>query len=431
MFNGLKYVKLLLVILVCVLAFPFGYHKNIAVREGYTNKLSVIKGDSITVYLDCKEKHRKGQFLLYDIHYNAIDSAIASCNEQKINTLKPWGEGFGYNPTIGHPTNKLKSGIYFWYKFIPFIVTEKKKCDITLVIPLMNIQTESSFGGKSFYDYNSSDNDPAGTLSIKRPTRFSAKSEAFILWLDSLYPNQNYMSDYDLEDLSAFENSKMLIFYDNIPFISKKARENIDAFIKKGGNILVLTSNIMNNILSINSTEHLLIFNSHNKGNSSSYLWNDNEKQNTPNYFSIGGSYECNFSSDTSLTFAGYKIISTKNPLLTGVDNFESELYTIANDLYASPPLVWANGLPILDTSKVNYYRSEIIAYGINRYGNYANTGTFFIFQNNPTSGYVINTGCMSWTKSEQLKNKTISNTIKNCIEILKSGKSPFVKDAI
>ena len=116
---------------------------------------------------------------------------------------------------------------------------------------------------------------------------------------------------------------------------------------------------------------------------------------------------------------------------LTGVDNFESELYTIANDLYASPPLVWANGLPILDTSKVNYYRSEIIAYGINRYGNYANTGTFFIFQNNPTSGYVINTGCMSWTKSEQLKNKTISNTIKNCIEILKSGKSPFVKDAI
>jgi len=132
-------VKLLLVILVCVLAFPFGYHKNIAVREGYTNKLSVIKGDSITVYLDCKEKHRKGQFLLYDIHYNAIDSAIASCNEQKINTLKPWGEGFGYNPTIGYPTNKLKSGIYFWYKFIPFIVTEKKKCDITLVIPLMNI----------------------------------------------------------------------------------------------------------------------------------------------------------------------------------------------------------------------------------------------------------------------------------------------------
>jgi hypothetical protein len=431
MFNGLKYVKLGLVILVCVLAFPFDYHKNIVVREGYTNKLSVIKGDSITVYMDCKEKHRKGQFLLYDIHYRAIDSAIAFCEEQKISTLKAWQESFGYNPTLTYSANKLKSGIYFWNKFIPFIVTEKKKCDITLVIPLMNIQTESSFGGKSFYAYNSSNNDQADTLSIKRPARFPANSEAFIIWLDSLYPNQNYMSDYDLEDISIFENSKMLIFYDNVSFISKKARENIDAFINKGGNILILTSSVMNNILSNNSTENLLIFNSHHKDNSSSNLWNDHEKQNSPNYLSIGGSYECNFSSDTSLSFLGYKIISTKNPLLTGADNFQSELPTLTNDLYASPPLVWVNGLPILDTSKVNYYRSEIIAYGINRYSNYANTGTFFVLQNTPTSGYVINTGCMSWTKSEQLKNNTISNIIKNSIEILKSGKSPFVKDAI
>ena len=39
----------------------------------------------------------------------AIDSVVASCDEQKISTLKPWQEGFGYNPTLTYSTNKLKS----------------------------------------------------------------------------------------------------------------------------------------------------------------------------------------------------------------------------------------------------------------------------------------------------------------------------------
>jgi hypothetical protein len=94
----------------------------------------------------------------------------------------------------------------------------------------------------------------------------------------------------------------------------------------------------------------------------------------------------------------GYKICINNSPLLEGTNLKKGDIISLPTHEYDGTPIknYDIEGFPLIDNSKLKFYKSEIIGYDFGFRG-IKTCGTFFVFQKTPTSGIIINTGTTDW----------------------------------
>ncbi len=76
--------------------------------------------------------------------------------QQTMRTINPSEFGFGYKVTKRIKIPNLPSGVYLWDNTVPMIIRAKEP-KIVVVYPSNTANAYSNSGGKSLYNFNSSD----------------------------------------------------------------------------------------------------------------------------------------------------------------------------------------------------------------------------------------------------------------------------------
>jgi len=412
------------------------------VFHGYTDKISYKPGETVSLYLSAPES---GPHLieLKDANGRVVFTFDTWVHPQKINTTKPWADGFRYNHTVSIklPVN-LKSGFYRFTGDIPLICKGTHASpDVTVIFPSNTYNAYCDHGGKSLYRPG----DPKTEAAIYRSTVVSHArynpvapgdpgnfNESFFRWMEKLEYNTHYIADIDLEDYAEIANSKVVIISGKSEYWTRAARLNIDKFVASGKNVLVLSGNTMYWQVRHNFRKNLMVCYKSNNLDPlhdtlySTYYWTTPEL-NYPVNTSIGADFiGGGYPMKVANPLHGFKIVQDASPLLKGTGLKKGDLLhlpTIETDGAPVKKMVLPGSaeIPEIDNSKLNFHKVELIGYtfSINP-NNKPGLGTFMVFQKTPASGTVVNVASTDWCSSNGIggkDSKKIETITKNMIE--------------
>lgn len=380
----------MLIIFLALLVALFLNNKSyyVPIVNGYTNKQSYFQKDTAEFFILFTNINRKAQLVIYDVNEHPVDSVVCRADTFFVRSKVVWRQGMGYQLAFKYPCNRLRPGVYLLEKQIPLIIKSKEIPEITVVIPLINYHALNATGGKSFYSYNSSDKKFADTLSLKRPMALDNYSRLLLPLLNKLYGNKvNYIVESDIESPELIDRSRLIIFYGNLQFISEKMRLNIDRFVDRGGNMLVLTEIFMNSKLVYDDNKQLISVNSNEKLQG----WNRGNSH-SPNYTTTGNSIELNGNIVYPPNpFDGYKI--TDNTFASWTNKHVGDTIVFNSSSYSSPPLKYINSKLEIDSDVFKSHEKKILAYGMGIRDGNSVVGCAFYFRKTKKSGKVINLG--------------------------------------
>jgi hypothetical protein len=405
--------------------------------NGYNNQISYNAGDTVDVFLS-GPANANTSIRLFDTQGNVAFETSTAINPQVIKSQKPWVEGFMYEKTFSFkiPSN-FKSGIYTWNKKIPLIVrSNNKTVDITVVYPSNTVNAYNYAGGRSLYAPDG-DNRSMVVSFLRSHTIWYQK---FYEWLDEQVYSINYVADSDLDDYNEIAQSSMVVIAGHSEYWTRQARQNIDAFIQSGRNVIILSGNTMWWQVRYAPQQNLMICY---KGNPADPLsgteyntinW-PQKSLNYPVYPSIGVDYtQGGFGQTLPDRWDGYKIVNDKSPILAGTSLKNGDMLHIKSTEYDCIPVVKmipqdSTEIPAIDYHKLKCYKAELIGYDFAQnlvHGAYKQQGlgTFVVYQQTNKTGTVVNTATMDWCWNiiyDEFKVMT-----KNMIDLSLSGKSLF-----
>jgi hypothetical protein len=405
---------------------------NSAIIDGYTNKTSYIPGDTVKFSINAK-KTGTHYLKIYDLNGKVVHQIEAQIQSQTINTSKPYEEGYGYLQSFEWVLPPLKSGIYSLEKKISFIVMNKETiADFTFVYPINTICAYEESGGKSFYDFNSSENKRANKLSFLRPIRFTTYSisESFLKFLfNQTEFTIQFISDRELDKPILWQNSKALIIGGHSEYWTRESRKNFDEFVNNGKPAAIFSGNTMWWQVRYESDDNTLVCYKEAKLDPIqdslllSVNWFEPYLQYSI-YQSIGADFNFGGYGDSKeySGFRGMKILNN-HPILQNTSFKVGNMIPFITHEYDGIPYSYINneGLPVLDTSLWNPHYFELIAYD-KAYRNGNRTGSFFVFRNSEKSGLVVNfasTNALStaFDNNPKAMRKLLINTMKYLLE--------------
>lgn len=410
--------------------------------HGYTDKISYQPGETVSLFLSGPENDAQ-QIALNDVNGNNILSFQASVRVQPIANVKPWLNGFEYvkTTTFKLPDN-LKNGFYRLTGDIPVICkSTDTTTDITVVFPSNTYNAYNDYGGKSLYRPG----DPNTEAAIYRATvvsflRYNPASaglsgnfnESFFRWIEDQNYNARFIADTDLDNYSEIENSKIVIIAGKSEYWTRKARTNIDKFIASGKNVLILSGNTMYWQVRYNSKQDLMICY---KSNNADPL--TNTIYSTCYWETPGLSYPVNASIGADFYGGGYPmkvgnpsngftIVNEASPLLKGTGLKNGDLLNLPTIETDGAPvkkmiLPGSTEVPVIDNSKMNFHKIELIAYTFSlNPDNKPGLGTFVVCKKTPESGTVVNVASTNWCASNGIggeDKQKIETITKNMID--------------
>jgi hypothetical protein len=418
--------------------------------DGYTNETAFFPGDTMSVFINAKCNCDKEELEILDLYGNIVDKIIVNIEPQSISNKSPWELGFGYLETFKYKIPSLKSGFYFIENQIPFIVKSTSVKPITLVYPSNTINAYNRQGGQSLYTIDTLKGHETNIVSFLRPQPFGDiyAEKDFYSWIENQYPGEiNYISDKDLDNISSFENSHVLLIPGHNEYWSRKARLNFDLYIDNGGNSLVMSGNTMFWQIRYDSiTNKLICFRDLKEDPLAETLYAttvwSNDKLKLPIIKSIGADFTLGgYGNGFDEGWDGYKIITPGSPLLENTELIYGDIIDLPTDEFDGSPLLGLDNrnIPILDTMKLGFKKIELIGFdfGVEIFGTdlessgKRTTGTFIVFQKSDSSGVVINTGSTNWCSNTSLKGRTgevVKKITLNSINLLLNDKLPFSK---
>ncbi len=405
-------------------------------RDGYTNKISYHPGDTMITYMSYNTTSDQLKTIkLYDMGGNVIDKIECKITEQKPDSLDPWMNGFGYQPTFQYVIPALQPGVYLWGKKIPFIIKSTTPQNITVVYPSNTTNAYCSSGGKSLYGFNSTDSKESKIVSFLRPMELDHATAEFFKWI---YQEKefsiNYLCDFDLENYASISQTKLIIIIGHSEYWSRKARENFDRFVDNGGDAMVLSGNSMwwqvrydtikNQLICYRDTQEDPLSDSLLK----TINWHA-PSLNYPTEKSIGTHAEGFSYGDKKRS--KLKIINEKSPLLEGTNLKNGDFLSLPTHEFDGAPVesFTLDSIPIIDNKKLNFYKVEPIAFGWGDYYNQKRATTFIIFQKTKTSGKIINVASTDWCSERGMGGKSgteIKKITKNMIQKLIKKETVF-----
>ncbi len=145
-------------------------------------------------------------------------------------------------PTFGKGTQKT----IFWVREDHLGSTSK----VIFLSAVNTYQAYTFFGGKSVYDFNSTDG-PANKVSFNRPYRNSGLGDfklerPLIVWAENNSYTMEYAAESDLEvDGDLLDNYEVVIIAGHSEYWSWNMRQRLKAFINDGGRLINLSGNTM------------------------------------------------------------------------------------------------------------------------------------------------------------------------------------------
>ncbi|MGI8554142.1 MAG: N,N-dimethylformamidase beta subunit family domain-containing protein, partial [Dehalococcoidia bacterium] len=139
--------------------------------------------------------------------------------------------------------------------YINFVVrADGTAADIVYQEPVATYQAYNNWGGKSLYDFQSTNNVPAVKVSYNRPyTDWSGAGSFFdgdynmVRWLEEQGYNVTYITSVDLhENPRIMNNRKVFLSNFHDEYYSRPMRENLTAARDRGANIAFLDANDVN-----------------------------------------------------------------------------------------------------------------------------------------------------------------------------------------
>ena len=402
--------------------------------DGYTNNVSCLISDSIVTYLNANDSIPKAYVKLYTINGIKVDSVKTIIFPQKIINLNPWENGFGYKPTFSYKPSKLKSGIYLWENRIPFIVKSSVPKNITVVYPSNTENAYCESGGRSMYSTPTA----AGIVSFQRPIQLSQRSAAFLQWAEEskFIQDFNYIADSDLDDPNILKDSKLLIIIGHSEYWTRQARLNFDHFIDQGNNAILLSGNNMWWQVRYDKDKNQLICYKNKSADQtadpllSTINWYE-ESLKYPILNSVGADFNLGgYGLKEDKGWDGYKICANNSPLLEGTNLSNGDIISLPTSEYDGAPIkeFGENGFPVVDNSKLDFYKNEIIAFDYG-FRDRQTCGTFLALQKKQSSGIIINTATTDWCSSFGMggnDGKTLRIITQNMIEKLLNKQDIF-----
>ncbi len=241
MFKDLKFVKIILFLILAVVIVmnQINEHKN---TEFIFNPLSYKSQDTLSFLVTSNSSRNNYEFKLENIISNQVifDSSLS---------LNKSYDYFNQNNflTNGYPVNsmkiggvKLSSGIYSINNLNPFVVSDRKKSEVTIVFPTANNLFYKAENEKRIFDTDSS------YFSINRPIKLDLWTKGMIHFFQQVKEKYitNYITDLDLENYSTFSKTKILVLYGRLVFWSAEMISNVEKFISNGGHLMIVSSDI-------------------------------------------------------------------------------------------------------------------------------------------------------------------------------------------
>jgi len=407
------------------------------ILDGYSNKISVLPGDSVELYLNAKTAKKNHALKLYDLSRKEVLSVNSKIFPQSPANENPFENGYGYRITTKIKVPELPSGIYLWENQIPFII-KSRSAKITVVYPSNTNNAYCAAGGKSLYGFNSTESKGARKVSFLRPMPLPRHSEAFFRWLHQQpLKDIRYVSDLDLDDYSTIKRSDLLILAGHSEYWTLQARKNFDRFVNEGKNAMILSGNTMWWQVRYNASKDQLICYRHINDDPiksprlKTITWCEPSLR-YPIYTSTGTDFQnAGYGLKKDNGWNGYKIV-VNSPLLAKTTLKQNEVLSLPSDETDGAPLIpTENGNPIIDRQKLAFEKIELIGYDLVSRGGNAGVATWIVFKPGRSSGIVINTASTDWCSSRGIGvNRDIQQITTNMISMLLKKENVFSEEA-
>ncbi|MBL7859126.1 MAG: hypothetical protein JNM57_15645 [Cyclobacteriaceae bacterium] len=375
------------------------------IADGYTNQLSVHAGDSIELYLNAYQDEPHQLIRLFDLSGKEVARYTVAIIVQDTARRKPWENGFNYkrSATVFIP-NTLKSGVYLWENSIPLIIKSHHP-KIVVVYPSNTENAYNVAGGKSLYDFNSTNKKRAEKVSFLRPIPLTYHAEEFLRWMHKQdLSDVGYITDMDLDNYPEIKKAELLIIPGHSEYWTLAARKNFDRFVNDGKNALILSGNTMWWQVRYNAKKDQLICYRDAKDDpiKSAKLktinWNEPQLG-----YSILGSIGADFSfggygRKQDKGWDGYKITS-RSPLLEGTSLIKGSILALASDEADGAPIAAfeQNSIPRINRQALGFERIELVGFDLVMRGGKEGVATWIVFKRTKSSGIIINTASTDW----------------------------------
>ena len=400
----------------------------VTVVDGYTDAQSYDQSTVQTVFINAAAPHPGGRIDLFDVLGNVVDSVIFDAEPQTPVGATPWFDGFGYAPSFTYNIGTLPSGIYLWDYTIPFVVKDTaQNSPIRVVLNTNTMNAYNCAGGQSLYACGGGT--PGGEVSFERPfTMFTLTTNTgadiptagrfgipFFWWLEqeigNLGSTYGALADADLENPATLDGASVLVLAGHSEYWTRAARENVDAFVAGGGDLVVLSGNTMWWQARLENNR-LVSYKSNPDPNPNPLLRTLNWNHSTLQYpifssigadFTLGGFLNINPPNGAPPSLVGYKITTPASPLLEGTNLALGDVVDfdlLGTTEFDGAPLagVDANGFPQINATSLGFYKVELIAFE-HGYRLFPTVPTMIAFQKTPTSGQVVNAANMTWSR--------------------------------
>lgn len=231
--------------------------------EGYVSAISVSPGEVVDFHVRTEPPHSSFQIQIFRklkveslVHsgFGIADSFDTPTNAYEIGCGWPsaytftvpsdWSSGV----YLARLKSNLDTGVATDILFVVRAVTPGETSKILFQLAVNTYQAYNSWGGKSFYPFNSTDGVKSNRVSFERPVGyddFYLWEYPFIIWLENKGIVVEYCTNIDLhanEDLLS--NYQLLLSVGHDEYWSWEMRDNVEAFIATSGNVAFFGGNL-------------------------------------------------------------------------------------------------------------------------------------------------------------------------------------------
>lgn len=255
----------ILIILIFLLIFTRFSFADFANEGGYVDKFSVSKGETIKFYISTSEQSY--QLKIYKLGANSslvytssiLQGGLQSIPSDAYKNGCNWNKSFeliipnNWEPGVYKATFPFSDAYYNNSGEIIFIVknnTLGSYSKIAVVLTVNNWNAYNNFGGKSLYDYNSTNNQKSFKVSFDRPFTHSSLND-FHDWTENLInwiSTENILAEY-ITNVDIYQNPNLLSNYDVIidvghdEYVTLQERDQVQNFVNNGGRFMILSGN--------------------------------------------------------------------------------------------------------------------------------------------------------------------------------------------
>lgn len=240
---------------------------------GYTNKISVFQGEKLSFHVSAKPEADFSIFVYREGGQRILKGTYKNLHATTQNYITPeygfdwpanltidvpqeWESGFYYAQLVaGNPANPPVFNIYS--EVIPFIVKEDNPGSTSRILFQLPTNTWLAYNnrlGRDFYTeprtFKSSFKRPIRTLPNivawiwgTNESTVAQKEVYYIRWLEQNGYKLEFSGNQDIEDYNFLHQYNFFISAGHDEYWSKGMRDNLEQFIKDGGNALFASSN--------------------------------------------------------------------------------------------------------------------------------------------------------------------------------------------